>query len=103
MKASYEDLRWSFSAAAGHRSAKKLQQACNSTTVVVFYSPVFEVFGLHLGHLATGEVKHLLTEQLEDDHVVLTEALAGPTRSHDVADEGGPVFGPFLLQDLRAE
>lgn len=71
--------------------------------MVVFYSPVLEVFGLHLGHLAAGEVKHLLAEQLEDDHVVLTEALAGPTRTHDVADEGGPVFGPFLLQDLRAE
>lgn len=76
---------------------------CDGTTVVVFYSPVFEVFGLHLGHLAAGEVKHLLAEQLEDDHVVLTEALTGPTCTHDVADEGGPVFWPFLLQDLRAE
>lgn len=64
-------------------------------------SPVFEVLGLHLRHLATGEVKDLLAEQLQDDHVVLTEALAGPTRAHDVADEGGPVFGPFLLQDLK--
>lgn len=70
---------------------------------MVFYSPVLEVFGLHLRHLAAGEVKHLLAEQLEDDHVVLAEALAGPTGTHDVADEGGPVFGPFLLQDLRAE
>lgn len=61
------------------------------------------MFGLHLGHLAAREVKHLLTEQLEDDHVVVTEALAGPTRTHDVADESGPVFGPFLLEDLRAE
>lgn len=59
------------------------------------------MLGLHLGHLAAGEVKNLLAEQLEDDHVVLTEALAGPTRTHDVTDEGGPVFGPFLLQDLK--
>lgn len=55
---------------------------------------------LHLGHLADGEVKDLLTEQFQDDHVVLTEALAGPTCAHDVADERGPVFGPFLLQNL---
>lgn len=64
-------------------------------------SPVFEVLGLHLGHLAAGEVKHLLAEQLEDDHVVLAEALAGPAGTHDVTDEGGPVLGPFLLQDLQ--
>lgn len=59
------------------------------------------MLGLDLGHLATGEIKDLLAEQLENDHVVLTKALAGPTRAHDVADEGGPVFGPFLLQDLN--
>lgn len=70
------------------------------------HSPVFQVLGLHLGHLAAGEVKNLLAEQFQDDHVVLTEALARPTRPHDVTDEGGPVFGPFLLQNLtqiRAE
>lgn len=66
----------------------------------MFRLPVFEVLGLHLGHLAAGEVKDLLAQQLEDDHVVLTEALAGPTRTHNVADEGGPVFGPLLLKDL---
>lgn len=59
------------------------------------------MLGLHLGHLATGEVKNFFAEQFEDDHVVLTEALAGPTRTHNVTDEGGPVFGPFLLQDLK--
>ena len=59
------------------------------------------MLGFDLGHLATGEVKNLLAEQFEDDHVVLTEALAGPTRAHDITDEGGPVFGPFLLQDLN--
>lgn len=67
----------------------------------MFQLPVFEVLGLHLGHLAAGEVKDLLAQQLEDDHVVLTQALAGPTRTHNVADEGGPVFGPLLLQDLE--
>ena len=65
--------------------------------------PVFEVLGLHLGHLSAGEVKDLLAEQLEDDHVVLTEALAGPTRTHDVTDESRPVFGPFLFQDLEKQ
>ena len=55
---------------------------------------------LDLGHLSAGEVKHLLAEQLEDDHVVLTQALACATRAHDVTDEGGPVLGPLLLQDL---
>lgn len=63
--------------------------------------PVFEVLGLDLGHLSAGEVKHFLAEQFEDDHVVLTEALTGPTRPHNITDEGGPVFGPFLLQDLQ--
>lgn len=59
------------------------------------------MFGLDLGHLATREVKHLLAEQLQNDHVVLTEALAGTTRPHNVTDEGGPVLGPLLLQDLQ--
>ena len=65
--------------------------------------PVFEMLGLDLGHLSTREVKHLLTEQLEDDHVVLTEALAGAAGSHDVTDERGPVLGPLLLQDLEGK
>lgn len=64
-------------------------------------SPVLQMLGLDLGHLSTGEVKHLLAEQLQDDHVVLTEALAGPTGADNVCDEGGPVFGPLLLQDLH--
>ena len=63
-------------------------------------SPVLEMLGLDLGHLPAGEVKHLLAEQLEDDHVVLAEALAGAAGPHDVADEGGPVFGPLLFQYL---
>lgn len=59
------------------------------------------MLGLDLGHLATGEVKDLFAEQLENDHVVLTKALAGTTRPHNVTDEGGPVLGPLLLQDLQ--
>lgn len=55
---------------------------------------------LDLGHLAAGEIKDLFAEQLEDDHVVLTEALARATRPDNVADEGGPVLGPLLFQDL---
>lgn len=65
--------------------------------------PVFEVLGLHLGHLTTGEVEDLLTEEFQDDHVVMTQALAGPTRTNNITDEGGPVFGPLLLQDLRQQ
>lgn len=61
------------------------------------------MFGLDLGHLPAGEVKDLLTEQLEDDHVVLTQALAGTAGTHDVTDEGGPVLGPLLLQDLHKQ
>lgn len=59
------------------------------------------MFGFDLRHLATGEVKHFFAEELQDDHVVLTEAFAGPTGTHDITDESGPMFGPFLFQDLR--
>lgn len=61
------------------------------------------MFGFDLSHLAAGEVKHLLTEELQDDHVVLTQALTGATRSHDVTDERGPVLRPLLLQDLHTD
>lgn len=61
------------------------------------------MLGLDLSHLATGEIKDLLAEQLEDDHVVLTKALAGATRPDNVADEGGPVLRPLLLEDLRTQ
>lgn len=74
-----------------------------SQNISFYQLPVFQVLGLDLGHLAAREVKNLLAEQFEDDHVVLTEALAGPTRTHNITDEGGPVFGPFLLQDLNRE
>lgn len=63
--------------------------------------PVLQVFCLDLSHLATGEVKDFLTEQLEYCHVVLTEAFTGSTGSHYVTDKGGPVFGPLLFQDLQ--
>lgn len=61
------------------------------------------MLSFYLSNLATGKVKHLLTEQLEDDHVVLAQALAGPAGPHDVTDERGPVLGPLLLQDLPRE
>lgn len=63
--------------------------------------PVFQVLSLNLRHLAAGEVEDLLAQQLEDDHVVLTQALAGATGSHNVTDEGRPVLRPLLLQDLN--
>lgn len=59
------------------------------------------MLGFDLGHLATGEVKHLLAQQFQDDHVVLAKALAGATGAHNVTDEGGPVLRPLLFQDLR--
>lgn len=61
------------------------------------------MLGFDLGHLATGEVKDFLTEELENDHVVLTKTLTGSTGSHNVADEGGPVLWPLLLQDLKTQ
>lgn len=70
-------------------------------SVTVTCVPVLQVFGFDLSHLAAGEVKHLLTEELQDDHVVLTQTLTGATRSHDVTDERGPVLRPLLLQDLH--
>lgn len=63
--------------------------------------PVLQVLCLDLSHLAAGEVKHFLAEQLEDCHVVLTEAFAGSTGSHYITDKGGPVFGPLLFQNLQ--
>ena len=61
------------------------------------------MLGLDLSHLSTGEVEHLLTEQFEDGHVVLTEALTGAARTHNVTDEVGPVLGPLLFQDLMGQ
>lgn len=76
-------------------------RALLTRSVTVTCVPVLQVFGFDLSHLAAGEVKHLLTEELQDDHVVLTQALTGATRTHDVTDECGPVLRPLLLQDLH--
>ena len=64
---------------------------------------VLEVFGFRLGHLARAEVEDLFAEQLEDDHVVLAEALVGLAGADDIGDERLPVFGPFTFQDLRGK
>lgn len=63
--------------------------------------PVLQVFGLHLCHLTTREVKHLLAEELQNDHVVLAQAFTGAARSNNVTDKCGPVFRPLLLQNLN--
>ena len=63
---------------------------------------VLEVLRLCLRHLPRGKVEHLFAQQLEDDHVVLAEALVGLARADDVRDEGLPVLGPLALQDLGA-
>ena len=52
-------------------------------------------------HLSAGEVKDFFAEQLEDDHVVLAEALVRLARSNDVRNERLPIFGPLSLQDLE--
>ncbi len=54
------------------------------------------------GQLAAGEVKDLLAEQLQDDHAVLAQQLAGLRGVDYVCDEGGPLAGPVLLQDLHS-
>jgi len=59
------------------------------------------MFGFYLCHLATGEVKHLFTEEFQNDHVVLAKALTGAASTNNVTDKCGPVFWPFLLQDLN--
>lgn len=56
-----------------------------------------------LSNLATGKIKHLFTQQFQDDHVVLAEALTGPAGSHNIADERWPVLRPLLFQDLQRE
>lgn len=65
--------------------------------------PVFQMLSFYLSNLATGKIKHFFTQQFEDDHVVLAEALTGPAGPHDVTDERGPVLRPLLLQDLPRE
>jgi len=40
-------------------------------------------------------------EQLEYDHVVLTEALVGLAGTDYVSNETRPVMRPFILQDLH--
>ena len=59
------------------------------------------MLGFDLGHLSAGEVEHLLAQQLQDDHVVLAQALAGAAGAHYVTDEGGPMLRPLLLKDLH--
>lgn len=61
------------------------------------------MLSFYLSDLATGKIKHLFTEQFQDHHVVLAEALTGPAGSHDIADERRPVLRPLLFQDLQGE
>lgn len=65
--------------------------------------PVFQMLSFYLSNLATGKIKHFFTQQFQDHHVVLTEALAGPARSHNIADKRRPVLRPLLFQDLQSE
>lgn len=82
------------------------QQAQNLLCSLRFqqiYLPVFQMLGFYLSNLATGKIKDFFTQQFEDHHVVLAEALAGPAGSHNIADKRGPVLRPLLFQDLQRE
>ena len=61
---------------------------------------VLQVFRFGLRHLTEREVKHFLREQLQHNHVVLTERLVGSRGADDVRNKGGPVLGPLVLEDL---
>ena len=61
---------------------------------------VLQVFRFRLRHLAEWEVKHFLGEQFQHNHVILTERLVGSRGADDVRNEGGPVLGPLVLEDL---
>ena len=56
---------------------------------------------LGLRHLALGKIKHLLAQQLENLHVVLAQRLGRAARPHNVGNEGGPLAGPLLLENLH--
>ena len=53
------------------------------------------MFCFGLCHLTRAEVKDLLAEQLQDDHVVLAQRLVGLGRTNDVRDETLPVLWPL--------
>ena len=59
------------------------------------------MFCFGLSHLARAEVEDFLAEQLEDDHVVLTQRLVGLRRADDVGNETLPVLWP--LPDNQAK
>lgn len=61
------------------------------------------MLGFYLSNLATGKIKHFFTQQFQNHHVVLAEALTGPARSHNIADKRRPVLRPLLFQDLQRE
>jgi hypothetical protein len=55
-----------------------------------------------LCHFACRKVEHLLTQELENDHVVFTQTLVGSTGVGDFGDERVPISRPFLFDDLYA-
>ena len=56
-----------------------------------------QMFGLGLSELTAGEIKHFLAQKLQYFHVVLADGLVCFAGAHNVADERGPVLGPFIL------
>mmetsp|Transcript_2464 Transcript_2464/g.8864 ORF Transcript_2464/g.8864 Transcript_2464/m.8864 type:complete len:326 (+) Transcript_2464:3359-4336(+) len=64
---------------------------------------LLELRDLGLRHLPPGEVEHLLRQQLEDHHAVLTQRLRGLGGAHQVRDEGLPLGGPLVLEHLHQD
>ena len=43
-----------------------------------------------------------LPEKFENHHVILTQSLICFTRANDITDKRWPIFGPFILQNLKS-
>ena len=43
-----------------------------------------------------------LPEKFENHHVILTQSLICFTRANDITDKRRPIFGPFILQNLKS-
>jgi hypothetical protein len=61
----------------------------------------FQLLGLGLCQLILAKVKDLLRQQPQDGHGVLAQRLVGFAGAYNVRDEGRPLVGPVLLQDVN--
>lgn len=56
---------------------------------------------VHLSELPFRKVEDLLAQQLEDNHAVLAQGLAGFRSANQIRNEALPVVRPLLLQHLQ--